>query len=189
MAERAGVTERTVYRYFPGERDLRDAVMVHLEREAGIDLEGLTLDEVQDVATRIFEYVSAFPLDRRRPLDPTLAAAGARQREALLAAVDRAAPTWPAADRAVAAALLDVLWSPASLQRLVVDWDIEPEAAIEGIAWAIGLLQAALAYAPASDGGRPMLRTSRNDSSPSGPSSRPRPDSLKPPKGTSGNGG
>ena len=40
-----------------------------------------------------------------------------------------------------------------------------------------------------SSAGSPMDRGSRNDCRPSGPSSRPRPDSLKPPNGTSGNGG
>ena len=42
---------------------------------------------------------------------------------------------------------------------------------------------------PNSDGGTPMLRGSRYACRPSGPSSRPRPDSLRPPNGTSGNGG
>lgn len=47
-------------------------------------------------------------------------------------------------------------------------------------------------YCPApgwSSGGSPMLRGSRKFNNPSGPSSRPRPDSLNPPNGTSGNGG
>ncbi len=41
VAERAGVNERTVYRYFGNERGLRDAVMQRLEEEAGIDLAGM----------------------------------------------------------------------------------------------------------------------------------------------------
>ena len=35
VAERAGVGERTVYRHFPTERHLHDAVMERLESEAG----------------------------------------------------------------------------------------------------------------------------------------------------------
>src|SRR3954469_14909974 len=34
VAEHAGVTERTVYRYFGSERELRDAVMARMEHEA-----------------------------------------------------------------------------------------------------------------------------------------------------------
>lgn len=147
-AERAGVTERTVYRYFPSERDLRDAVMARLEVDAGVDLEGMSVERVQDVAARIFEYISAFPLERRRPMDPTLAAAGARQRDALLHAVENATTAWSGADRTVAAALLDVLWSPASFQRLVVDWHLDPGDAIAATTWAIGLIQRALAEGP-----------------------------------------
>src|SRR4029453_2711712 len=50
VAERAGVNERTVYRHFVNEQGLRDAVMHRLEEEAGIDLTGLRLEEVADVA-------------------------------------------------------------------------------------------------------------------------------------------
>ena len=35
VAEQAGVTERTVYRYFAGERELRDAVMERMEHDGG----------------------------------------------------------------------------------------------------------------------------------------------------------
>src|SRR5262249_56177213 len=34
-AERAGVSERTVYRHFPGEREFHDAVMQRMEEQAG----------------------------------------------------------------------------------------------------------------------------------------------------------
>jgi AcrR family transcriptional regulator len=148
VAERAGVNERTVYRHFPTERDLRDAVLDRMRAEAGVDLERLDVDRVQEVATRIFEYVSNFPLEPRTPRDPTVGAANARQRDALLAAVTQAADDWPAEDRVVAAALLDVLWSPVSFERLVGDWGIDPKDAIAGISWAIGLLQRALGEGP-----------------------------------------
>lgn len=147
VAARAGVNERTVYRYFPTERDLRDAVLERMQAEAGVDLEGLSVERVQEVATRIFEYVSNFPLEPRTPRDPTVAAANARQRDALLGAVTAAAGDWPTADRVVAAALLDVLWSPTSYERLVGDWGIEPKDAIAAITWAIGLIQASLGQA------------------------------------------
>ena len=49
VAARAGVNERTVYRHFANERDLRDAVMARLESEAGVALEGLALGGLSSV--------------------------------------------------------------------------------------------------------------------------------------------
>ena len=37
--------------------------MHRLEEEAGIDLAGLRLEDVADVTARIFEHVSAYPLE------------------------------------------------------------------------------------------------------------------------------
>jgi AcrR family transcriptional regulator len=145
VAERAGVNERTVYRYFASERELRDAVLQRLEEEAGVDLTGMTLDDVREVTTRILEYSSAFPVASRTERDETVAAANARQREALLAAVSVQTAGWSEVDRALAAALFDVLWSPVSYERIVVDWDIDAKEAIRGITWVIGLVQDAIA--------------------------------------------
>ena len=150
VAERAGVNERTVYRYFPSERALRDAVLARLEQEAGVELDGLTLEGVQDVAARILEYASTFPIEPRTPRDPTVAAANARQRAALVAAVRRSATRWAPVERTIAAAMLDVLWSPVSFERMVTDWELDPDEAIVGITWTIGLIQRAL-----EDGPRP----------------------------------
>ncbi len=95
VAEEAGVNERTVYRHFGNEQGLHDAVMHRLEEEAGIDLEGMRLDDVADVTARIFEHVSSYPTDAPPPLDPTLAEAKRRQHEALLAAVSARARRGP----------------------------------------------------------------------------------------------
>jgi AcrR family transcriptional regulator len=140
VAERAGVNERTVYRHFTNERSLRDAVMHHLEGEAGVDLTRLRLGDIADVAARIFHYVSSYPPDPAPPLDPTLAAANQRQHQALAAAVAEHAPGWPAADRTLGAAMLDALWAVGSYERLIRDWDLDREEAIRGITWVIGLV-------------------------------------------------
>jgi AcrR family transcriptional regulator len=143
-AERAGVNERTVYRHFVNEQGLRDAVMHRLEEEAGIDLATLRLEDVADVATRIFEHVSRYPREPRRPLDPTLTEAGQRQRKALLGAVKAPTPGWRVADRVAVAAIFDVLWSVASYERLVVDWRLDHEQAVRAITWVIGLVEEAI---------------------------------------------
>jgi AcrR family transcriptional regulator len=145
VAERAGVNERTVYRHFANERELRDAVLVLLEQEAGVDLTGMTLDDVREVTTRILEYSSSFPVAPRTERDETVAAANARQRDALLAAVSAHTADWSEVDRALAAAIFDVLWSPVSYERVVVDWDLDAKEAIRGITWVIGLVQEAIA--------------------------------------------
>jgi AcrR family transcriptional regulator len=144
VARRAGVNERTVYRHFAGERELRDAVLERLREEAGVDIEGLRLDDLEAVATRIFEYVSSFPIEARTVTDPSVAAANERQRAVLTAAVQREAGGWPAVDRKLAAAVLDVLWSPVSYERLVADWGIPPKEAIRGLLWVLGLVEGAI---------------------------------------------
>ena len=144
VARRAGVTERTVYRHFAGERDLRDAVLERLREEAGVSLDGLEMADLKDVATKIFEYVSSFPIEARVSTDPSVAAENERQRAALLRAVRPAAKDWSLTDRRIAAGMLDVLWSPASYERLVADWDLPPKEAIRGITWVMRLLEDAI---------------------------------------------
>jgi AcrR family transcriptional regulator len=148
VARRAGVNERTVYRHFGNEQGLRDAVMHEFEEEAGIDLRGMQLEDVTDVTARIFAHVSSYPPDARQPLDPTLLDAKQRQHEALLAAVAARAATWSGDDRTLVAAVLDVLWSVASYERMVVDWHIDPAEATRGISWVIGLIRQAIAAHP-----------------------------------------
>jgi AcrR family transcriptional regulator len=150
VAAHAGVAERTVYRHFASERVLRDAVMRRLEEEAGIDLAGMALGDVADVTARIFAHVSSYPREQRPALDPTLSEAGERQRAALLAAVAAHTPRWRAADRKVVAALFDVLWSVASYERLVADWQLDRAQAVRGITWLVRLVEEAV-----RDGRRP----------------------------------
>jgi AcrR family transcriptional regulator len=148
VAERAGVNERTVYRHFVNEQGLRDAVMHEFEEEAGIDLRGMQLEDVADVTTRIFDHVSSYPTDARQPLDPTLLDAKQRQHDALLTAVSARAGAWSDRDRRMAAAVLDVLWSVASYERIVVDWQMDPAEATRGIGWVIGLIREAILASP-----------------------------------------
>jgi AcrR family transcriptional regulator len=141
VAEQAEVNERTVYRYFGNERGLRDAVMHRLEQEAGIDLEGMRLQDVSGIAGRILAHVSSYPTRPKVPLDPTLTDAHVRQRTALLGAVHESTVQWPQRDRRAAAALLDVLWSVASYERLVSDWDMDHDQAVRTLTWAIDLVR------------------------------------------------
>jgi AcrR family transcriptional regulator len=148
VAERAGVNVRTVYRHFSTERELRDAVLARLETEAGVDMQGLSLETVRAVTAGILEYVSLFPLEPRLPRDPTFSAATERQRHALLSAVRPMTAEWSERDRTIAAAMLDVLWSVVSYERLVADWELDPKEAIRGVTWVIGLVENAVRNGP-----------------------------------------
>jgi AcrR family transcriptional regulator len=144
VAERAGVNERTVYRCFVNERGLRDAVMHRLEEQAGIDLEGMGLGDISDVTARILTHISAYPREARPVLDPTLKDASRRQREALHKALAQWTGEWAESEKETAAAMFDVLWSVASYERLVVDWQMEDDDAIRVITWTIGLIEEAV---------------------------------------------
>ena len=94
VAERAGVGERTVYRHFPTEQHLHDAVMQRLEAEAGIAYEDVDLANLTDVTARVFASLQRFSVRQsvRTPQDPTFVSVDVRRRDALLRAVADAAP-------------------------------------------------------------------------------------------------
>ena len=144
VASRAGVNERTVYRHFDNERTLRDAVMERLEREAGVDLSALRLDDVANVAARVLRLASSYPIEPRAPLDPTLAATNRRLHDALIDAVAEHTTDWPADDRVLAAAMLDLLWGLSSHDRLTGEWDLDSEDAIRAMTWVIELVETAI---------------------------------------------
>jgi AcrR family transcriptional regulator len=144
VADRAGVNERTVYRYFSREQDLQAAVMKRLEDEADMSLEGMRLDDVRDVASRSLHFFSSFPLQPRTPRTTAHNDADRTRRDALIIAVNAAAAGWSPADRTSAAAALDLLWSLVSYERLVTAWELDPDQANTTITWVIGLVEAAI---------------------------------------------
>jgi AcrR family transcriptional regulator len=153
VAKRAGVNERTVYRHFTGERELRDAVMGRLQEEAGLPFDDLTLDEFAAVVARLFDFLSSFAAEPRTPKDPTFVAVDERRRRALLAAVERSTDGWSETDREMAASLLDMLWSVAAFERLVAVWGLDTGQATRAVTGLIGLLVDAIRA-----GRRPWLR-------------------------------
>ena len=137
VAERAGVGERTVYRHFPTERHLHDAVMQRLESEAGIAYEDVDLDNLGEVTGRVFASLQRFAVRQSvdAPRDPTFVGVDARRRDALLRAVTGAAPEWSEAEKQVTAGLLDVLWNLPSYERLVGVWGVDGAAATDAVNW------------------------------------------------------
>jgi AcrR family transcriptional regulator len=155
VAETAGVSESSVYRHFANERELHDAVMHRLGEQAGVTYDGVSLDEVADVAARVFAAMSGFAVSgwTQQMDDPTFTAIDQKRGQALRDAVGAAAPHWSPRERDAAAGVLDVLWSPVSLERLVLQWRMSPEHATEVIRWAIGLVVDSVRNAAPHEGG------------------------------------
>ncbi|KUH69663.1 TetR family transcriptional regulator [Mycolicibacterium novocastrense] len=137
VAARAGVGERTVYRHFPTERHLHDAVMQRLEDEAGVSYDDVTLANLSEVTARVFASLQRFSVERSAPspADPAFVSSDVRRRDALQRAVIEASPQLPDEQRRAIAGLLDVLWSPATYERLVAVWGLDGHAATEAIDW------------------------------------------------------
>src|SRR5215471_16102784 len=124
VAENAGVSESSVYRHFANERELHDAVMQRLGEQAGVSYDGVTLDQVADVAGRVFVAMSGFAVSAwtQQVDDPTFTAIDQKRGQALRDAVEAAAPRW------------------------------SPERATEVIRWAIGLVIDSVRNAAAPEG-------------------------------------
>jgi AcrR family transcriptional regulator len=142
VAECAGVSKRTVFRHFATERDLHDAVMQRFQERAGVSYEDVGIDGVAAVARRVFEALSFFAVSSWsiESDDPTFTTTDRARGDALRGALAAAAPDWSPQQRALAAGVLDVLWSPPAYERLVVHWGATSADAIRAIEWAIDLV-------------------------------------------------
>jgi AcrR family transcriptional regulator len=139
VADRAGVSERTVYRNFPSERQLHDAIMARLEDEAGVSYQDVELDNIGEVTARVFAALERFASQDtvETPRGPAFAGADARRHKALERAVAARAPELPEARRRTLAGLLDVLWSPPTYERLIGAWNLDNAEAIDAVQWLI----------------------------------------------------
>jgi len=141
VAERAGVGERTVYRHFSTEQALHEAVMQRLGQESGIDIEGLTIDDVSKIGARVFASMSTFAAPPWVDVEEgVLLAEDQRRQAALIAAVEAVTSGWSDEQRTRAAAALDVLWTAPSYHRLVSGWKLGADEAADVIDWMITLV-------------------------------------------------
>lgn len=153
VAEQAGVGERTVYRHFPTERLLHDAVMQRLHEEAGVTYEDVTAANLTEVTARVLESMARFspgPPALELPDDPTFAAVDQRRRAALHRVVGELGLDEAAGE--TVAALLDVLWNLPAFDHLVRGWDLDAERASASLRWLIGLVLRAAAEGDAPPG-------------------------------------
>ncbi|NYG59444.1 AcrR family transcriptional regulator [Nocardioides daedukensis] len=133
VADAAEVSERTVYRHFPTQRDLHDAMLLRINEHAAISYDDLALEDVVEVSRRLFTSLSTFtPELSTRALPSAAAIAMNRERmQALLRATEGDVRL---------AALLDVLWSNETYERLAVGWQLSTEDAVEAVTWALEAL-------------------------------------------------
>ena len=144
VSERAEVSERTVYRHFPTERHLHDAIMGRLEDQAGIAYEHVELDNFAEVTARLFASLGRFAIKDSigAPHGAAFVGAEAKRHDALDRAV--VAPQLSDAQRRALAGLLDVLWSPPTYERLVGAWNLDQGDAVEAVQWLIAKVIAAV---------------------------------------------
>ena len=87
VGEKAGISERTVRRYFSSDAQLRDAVLKRLVEESGIDLGSLNLDEFSEVAIGLFRHLQSFQARTATvPQDSAFASLDKLRRDGLVAA-------------------------------------------------------------------------------------------------------
>ena len=144
ISKEAGVSERTVYRYFSTEKQLKDAIVQHLVEASGVDLSNIKLDNFAELTRHIFKELSSYSAASKSEIDPAFATLDTQRREALLNAVITATPNWNQNDQRMTAAMLDMLWDIPPYQRLLSVWGLESDSASQAVTWMIGLIESAI---------------------------------------------
>lgn len=146
VSERAGVSERTVYRYFPSENKLKMAVMEYLVKEAGVELSAMKLEDFKDIVGRTYDYLSTFAIE---PVtsheDPTFLTIDAHRRIQLVDAVTEVTPDWSDEQRETAAAALDIFWNLPPFERLTLAWGFNLDRSVKTVEWVVELINEAIA--------------------------------------------
>lgn len=148
VAERAGVTTRTVYRYYPTKEALLAAVDDEVVRRFKDLPSPDTLDDVPTFVDSMFESFEQGPqliraLVRAGANDDAAAvrARGRKRRfETLRAAIDREVPGMDPRRRHASAAMIHWIFSAASWDALRTVWELSEEEAKDIVEWALRTL-------------------------------------------------
>ncbi|OHV54638.1 hypothetical protein BCD48_44465 [Pseudofrankia sp. BMG5.36] len=132
----------TVYRHFPTERELHDAIMQRIEDEAGVSYDDLDLEGLNPLVVRAFAHMATFAARPGADQDPAAPGfvADRRRRDALLRAVTPVTAEWSDTQRLMVVAILDILWDRNTQDRLVNVWKLDPDQATQAVTWSIGHL-------------------------------------------------
>lgn len=146
VAERAGVTEMTVYRHFPTRNHLLQGLWRHLNEEMDPDIvvpeSTAALFDQHDKLYSGFDriapqIVASISTTQGREMR---AALNKQRRKAFLAIVEEVAPNLNASRKTAAAAILQLLHSAYAWDSLREQWDLDGKAAGKATKWAIEVL-------------------------------------------------
>lgn len=145
VAARAGVGERTIYRYFESREGLREAVADHLRPMLGVPL-CATADELEEYATRLFER---FETNRELTMafvgsgwtQSELAATRSQNLAALRALLGDAHPSAPGPDLDRAAASLRTVLSGAGWVYQRASCGRSPAEIVDSAVWLIRVVR------------------------------------------------
>lgn len=150
VAERAQVTEVTVYRHFPSRELLLKGLWEHLNRKDGVRV-GMP-ESPTDLLAKFKPLLASFDASPARIVARVTTAQGRaarasldpERREAFLGVVALAAPALPESEQAKAAAVLQLLYSAYGWLSLREQWDLSGQPAAEALGWAADVLLADL---------------------------------------------
>ncbi len=114
------------------------------------------------MARRVFVAMGRFAVagspEAAPDVDAPLSEEDDRRRGALLASVSRETVGWSEDELRMASGVLDVLWHVPAYERLVDSWELDPDAAITALEWALSLMVDAIQSGRRPPSARPEAR-------------------------------
>src|SRR5262245_8221792 len=148
LAERAGISVRTVFRHFPTQRDLIEAATPYLMERCGWRPNEMTADNFAEMSAKTFAYFGSLLENSGRDSDPMPAALRQNRVQQRIAPIERAlGPLTEGLEPGLARAVLAVLSGLTRvhfLRGMHEQWGTRGEDAGMAIEWAVSALLAAL---------------------------------------------
>jgi AcrR family transcriptional regulator len=148
LAERAGISVRTVFRHFPTQRDLVVAVTPYLEQRCGWRPEEMTADNFAEMSRNTFAYFGELLERGRRDSDPLPAPLRNLRMRNRITPIERAlGPLTQGMDPGMARAVLALLSGLTRvpfMRGMHEQWGVGGEDASKAVEWAVNALLAAL---------------------------------------------
>jgi AcrR family transcriptional regulator len=147
LAERAGISVRTVFRHFPTQRDLVAVVAPYLEERSGWRPEEMTADNLAEMSRSTFAYFGELLARGTHDSDPMPPALRELRRRRTVPIERAIGPLTEGLDPGLARAVLALLSGLTRLHFLRAmheQWGVGGEDAGKAVEWAVSALLAAL---------------------------------------------
>ncbi|MFN7135011.1 MAG: TetR/AcrR family transcriptional regulator [Myxococcales bacterium] len=166
IAERAGVSEPTIYRHFGSREQLYSELDEHIRDQIGLPVMETELDGLPHVAAKLFRQFQVNAPLLRAALRSGIARdiraqAKPKRHQKVREALARYTPHLPAPEADALAGVYRVLVSWEAWDRLTGELGVEPELAGEAVAWALTALNARLQEDRAAN--RTTIRITRGE--------------------------